>query len=61
MGFVQSLVLAALAEYVAVIFDEVKGRPLGLVRSEWRGGARVEPGQGASPPSAAERSASDSR
>jgi len=27
MGFVQSLVLALLAEYVAVIFDEMKARP----------------------------------
>jgi dolichol-phosphate mannosyltransferase len=33
-GFVQSLVLAALSEYVAVIFDEVKNRPLFLVREE---------------------------
>jgi len=44
MGFVQSLVLAAIAEYVAVIFDEVKGRPLGLVRSEFRDGQRLTPG-----------------
>ena len=33
-GFIQSLVLAALSEYVAVIFDEVKNRPLFLVRDE---------------------------
>jgi len=33
-GFIQSLVLAALSEYVAVIFDEVKNRPLFLVREE---------------------------
>ena len=38
MGFVQSLVLAILAEYVAVIFDEVKGRPLYVVRQEFAGG-----------------------
>ena len=40
MGFVQSLALAMIAEYVAVIFDEIKARPLGLVRHEFRGGAR---------------------
>ncbi len=34
MGFVQSLVLAAISEYVAIIFDEVKARPLFLVREE---------------------------
>jgi len=33
-GFVQSLVLAVISEYIAVIFDEVKGRPLFLVRDE---------------------------
>ena len=33
-GFIQSLVLATLSEYVAVIFDEVKNRPLFLVREE---------------------------
>jgi dolichol-phosphate mannosyltransferase len=33
-GFVQSLVLAVISEYVAVIFDEVKARPLFLVRDE---------------------------
>ncbi len=42
MGFVQSLVLAAVAEYVAVIFDEVKKRPLGLVRHEFRQGTRLK-------------------
>lgn len=50
MGFVQSLVLAALAEYIAVIFDEVKGRPLGLVRHEFTGGERVPPGPPSGPP-----------
>jgi glycosyltransferase involved in cell wall biosynthesis len=35
MGFVQSLVLAAMAEYLGVIFEEVKARPLYLVRSEY--------------------------
>lgn len=33
-GFIQSLVLAVISEYVAVIFDEVKARPLFLVRDE---------------------------
>jgi len=41
MGFVQSVILAAIAEYVGVIFDEVKGRPLYVVRSEFRSGARA--------------------
>lgn len=35
MGFVQSLVLAIISEYVAVIFDEVKARPMFLVRQEF--------------------------
>ena len=38
MGFVQSLVLAILAEYVAVIYEEIKGRPLYVVRQEFVGG-----------------------
>jgi len=38
MGFMQSVVLAVLSEYVAVIFEEVKGRPLFLVRGEFSGG-----------------------
>ncbi len=45
MGFVQSLLLAILSEYVAVIFDEVKGRPLFLVRQEFNDG-RPREGQG---------------
>jgi dolichol-phosphate mannosyltransferase len=45
MGFVQSLTLAILAEYVGVIFDEVKQRPLFVVRSEFRRGAPVRPGE----------------
>ncbi len=40
MGFVQSIVLAVISEYVAVIFDEVKARPLFLVQQEF---ARGEP------------------
>ena len=42
MGFVQSIVLAVIAEYVAVIFDEVKARPQFLVREEFVGGERVK-------------------
>jgi len=45
MGFVQSLTLAILAEYVGVIFDEVKKRPLFVVRSEFRLGTPVRPGE----------------
>lgn len=41
MGFAQSLVLAILAEYVAVIFDEVKQRPLFLVRTEYMKGLEL--------------------
>lgn len=43
MGLAQSLVLATLTEYVGVIFDEVKGRPLYLIREEYVGGQRVDP------------------
>ena len=35
MGFMQSLVLAVISEYIAVIFDELKARPLFLVREEY--------------------------
>lgn len=45
MGFVQSVVLAVIAEYVGIIFDEVKGRPLYVVRSEFRSGAMSEVAQ----------------
>ena len=41
MGFVQSIVLAVIAEYVGIIFDEVKARPLFVVRSEFRSGSPV--------------------
>ena len=41
MGSVQSLVLALLSEYVAVLYDEVKGRPLYLVHSEYHSGQRI--------------------
>lgn len=40
MGFVQSIVLAVLSEYIAQIFDEIKRRPLYLVREEYAGGKR---------------------
>lgn len=40
MGFVQSLTLAIIAEYHGVIYDEIKRRPLFVVRSEfWQGKA----------------------
>ena len=48
MGFVQSLLLAILSEYVAVIFDEVKARPLYLVRQEFTRG-RPREGDEANP------------
>ena len=38
MGFMQSLVLAVISEYIAVIFDELKARPLFLVREEYAQG-----------------------
>jgi len=41
MGFVQSVVLAVIAEYVGIIFDEVKGRPLFVVRREFRSGSAL--------------------
>jgi glycosyltransferase involved in cell wall biosynthesis len=41
MGFVQSVVLAVIAEYVGIIFDEVKARPLFVVQSEFRSGSAV--------------------
>ena len=44
MGFVQSIVLAMISEYVAVIFDEVKARPLFLVREEFAHGELVKKG-----------------
>ena len=45
MGFVQSIVLAVIAEYVGIIFDEVKARPLFVVRSEFRSGSVVPAGR----------------
>lgn len=45
MGSVLSLVLAVLAEYIGVIFEEVKARPLYFVRYEYQDGRPVEPGQ----------------
>lgn len=41
MGFVESIVLAVIAEYVGIIFDEVKARPLYIVRGEFRSGTPV--------------------
>ena len=46
MGFVQSIVLAVIAEYVGIIFDEVKARPLFVVRGEFRSGTAVMVGTG---------------
>lgn len=46
MGFVQSVVLAVIAEYVGIIFDEVKGRPLFVVRREFRSGSAVRAQEG---------------
>jgi dolichol-phosphate mannosyltransferase len=43
MGFVQSIVLEVIAEYVGIIFDEVKARPLFVVRSEFRSGSMIAP------------------
>jgi polyisoprenyl-phosphate glycosyltransferase len=45
LGFTMSLSLAAIAEYVAIIFDEVKQRPLFLIREEFRNGQRIVPGR----------------
>ncbi len=42
MGSVQSLVLALLSEYIAVLFDEVKGRPLYVVQAEYAAGRPLE-------------------
>lgn len=42
MGFVQSLVLSAISEYVSVIFDEIKQRPLFVVRTEYTNGEARE-------------------
>ncbi|HLG19879.1 MAG TPA: glycosyltransferase family 2 protein [Bdellovibrionota bacterium] len=41
-GFFQSVVLAILAEYVAVMFDEIKRRPLYVKQVEIRGGKPAE-------------------
>lgn len=43
MGFIQSVVLAAISEYIGQIFDEVKRRPLYLVREEFARGSAVRP------------------
>lgn len=42
MGFVQSLVLAVISEYIAVIFEEVKARPLFLVREIFAHGKIID-------------------
>jgi len=38
IGFAQSLLWAILSEYIAIIFDELKGRPIFIVREEIVGG-----------------------
>ena len=43
VGSFQSLVLAILSEYIAVLFTEVKGRPLYVVEQEFERGTAVEP------------------
>lgn len=43
IGAVQALAIATIAEYVAVIVDEVKARPLFIVRQEFREGAPLPP------------------
>lgn len=45
MGFAQSIVLAVISEYVAVIFDEIKARPAFLVREVFTQGEIVQKGE----------------
>jgi hypothetical protein len=40
VGGVQSLVLFVICEYVAVIFEELKQRPLYVMRAEYGAGSR---------------------
>jgi dolichol-phosphate mannosyltransferase len=42
LAFTQSVVLFFICEYVAVLYDEVKRRPLSLIRSRIQGGKRME-------------------
>ncbi|MCM8811747.1 MAG: glycosyltransferase family 2 protein [Candidatus Omnitrophica bacterium] len=42
-GFIQGILLAIIAEYIAVIFDELKKRPLFLVQQEFANGKPVGP------------------
>jgi len=41
VGFMQSLVLGIIAEYLGAVFDEVKARPTFLIRDEYRSGERI--------------------
>lgn len=41
LGFLQSLAFAVLAEYIAVLFIEIKGRPIFYIRDEYRSGKPV--------------------
>ncbi len=43
MGFMQSLVLGIISEYLGAVFDEVKARPTFLIRDEFRSGERLAP------------------
>ena len=43
VGFMQSLVLGIIAEYLGAVFDEVKARPTFLIRDEFRSGERIAP------------------
>ncbi|MBU2214143.1 glycosyltransferase family 2 protein [Patescibacteria group bacterium] len=45
LGCVLSFVLAIFAEYISVIFEEVKGRPVFLIREEYRVGTPHAPSQ----------------
>lgn len=45
LGSIQSLVLAILSEYIAVLFDEIKGRPLYLIQTEYARGRPLDSGE----------------
>jgi len=42
LGMTQSLALAVLSEYVAVLFIEIKGRPVFLIKDEYEAGVQRE-------------------
>lgn len=45
MGFAQSLALAVLSEYVAVLLHEVKARPMFVIAEEFAGGEAIPPAE----------------